>query len=306
MNKYKYYFGDNVDKIIKTVDNFCSSISWVFRYYVDLVFIRLYKYGKWFLNLFRVNIKSHTYIDKRNYYEVVSIEINNLNKDGLGLLKNMPKSVLSKINISHSFLTNNKDSEIEVTIILGSTPNEISQVVNSLGGKYTDLGYGYGIVLIPIENIVALATSPQIQYMELPKSLYTTDYESNRASCITQISPENNLRGQGILIGFIDTGIDYTHPAFRNTDGTTRIEYIYDLYEGGKIYNRSQINEALKSANPYSIVSSTDVTGHGTHVAGIACAGGNIDSKYYGVAPESSIAMVKTMSFPLFPGSTNS
>ena len=224
---------------------------------------------------------------------MVSIEINNLNKDGLGLLKNMPKSVLSKINISHSFLTNNKDSEIEVTIISGSTPNEISQVVNSLGGKYTDLGYGYGLVLIPIDNIVALATSPQIQYIELPKSLYTADYQSNRASCITQISPENNLRGQGVLIGFIDTGIDYTHPAFRNADGTTRIEYIYDLYEGGKIYNRSQINEALKSSNPYSIVSSTDVAGHGTHVAGIACAGGNIDSKYYGVAPESSIAMVK-------------
>ena len=154
----------------------------MFRYYVDLVFIRLYKHREWFLNLFRVNIKSHTYIDKRNYYEVVSIEINNLNKDGLGLLKNMPKSVLSKINISHSFLTNNKDSEIEVTIISGSTPNEISQVVNSLGGKYTDLGYGYGLVLIPIDNIVALATSPQIQYIELPKSLYTADYQSNRAS----------------------------------------------------------------------------------------------------------------------------
>ena len=91
---------------------------------------------------------------------MVSIEVNNLNKNGLGLLKNMPKSVLSKINISHSFLTNNKDSEIEVTIISGSTPNEISQVVNSLGGKYTDLGYGYGLVLIPIDNIVALATSP--------------------------------------------------------------------------------------------------------------------------------------------------
>ena len=224
---------------------------------------------------------------------MVSIEVNNLNKNGLGLLKNLPKSVLSKINISHNFLINNKDTEIEVTIISGSTPNEISQVVNSLGGKYTDLGYGYGLVLIPIDNIVALATSPQIQYIELPKSLYTADYQSNRASCITQISPENNLRGQGVLIGFIDTGIDYTHPAFRNADGTTRIEYIYDLYEGGKIYNRSQINEALKSSNPYSIVSSTDVAGHGTHVAGIACAGGNIDSKYYGVAPESSIAMVK-------------
>ena len=83
--------------------------------------------------------------------------------------------------------------------------------------------------MIPIENLTALATSPKIQYIELPKSLYTNDYESNRASCITQIN-SSNLKGQGVLIGFIDTGIDYTHPAFRNADGTTRIEYIYDLY----------------------------------------------------------------------------
>lgn len=214
------------------------------------------------------------------------------NKVGLGLLKNIPKSILAKFSISNNFLASNSDTEIEVSIISGSSPSEISQLVDSLGGKYTDLGYGYGIVLIPVENIVNLATSPQIQYIELPKSLYTNDYESNRASCITQIN-SGELKGKGVLVGFIDIGIDYTHPAFRNADGTTRIEYIYDLDEGGKVYNKSQINEALKSSNPYSIVDSTDVTGHGTHVAGIACAGGNIDSKYYGVAPESSIAMVK-------------
>lgn len=214
------------------------------------------------------------------------------NKNNLGLLKNIPKSILSKFNISNNFLATSNDAEIEVSIISGSSPSEISQIVENLGGKYTDLGYGYGIVLISIENITDLATSPQIQYIELPKSLYTNDYESNRASCITQVN-SGNLKGQGVLVGFIDTGIDYTHPAFRNSDGTTRIEYIYDLDEGGKIYNKAKINEALQSSNPYSIVSSTDVTGHGTHVAGIACAGGNIDVKYYGVAPESSIVMVK-------------
>ena len=214
------------------------------------------------------------------------------NKNNLGLLKNIPKSILSKFNISNNFLATSNDAEIEVSIISGSSPSEISQIVENLGGKYTDLGYGYGIVLISIENITDLATSPQIQYIELPKSLYTNDYESNRASCITQVN-SGDLKGQGVLVGFIDTGIDYTHPAFRNSDGTTRIEYIYDLDEGGKIYNKAKINEALKSSNPYSIVSSTDVTGHGTHVAGIACAGGNIDVKYYGVAPESSIVMVK-------------
>ncbi|MBP3914961.1 MAG: S8 family serine peptidase [Clostridium sp.] len=204
----------------------------------------------------------------------------------------MPTSILSKLNISHSFLATNNDSEIEVSIISGASPSEISKIVENLNGKYVDLGYGYGIAEIPIENLVVLATSPEIQYIELPKSLYADDYESNRASCITQLN-SSEFNGKGVLIGFIDTGIDYTHPAFRNPDGTTRIEYIYDLDEGGKVYTKEQINEALKSSDPYSIVNSTDITGHGTHVVGIACAGGKIDKQYYGVAPESSIAMVK-------------
>ena len=214
------------------------------------------------------------------------------NLNNLGILKNMPTSILSKLNISHSFLATNNDSEIEVSIISGASPSEISKIVENLNGKYVDLGYGYGIAEIPIENLVALATSPEIQYIELPKSLYADDYESNRASCITQLN-SSEFNGKGVLIGFIDTGIDYTHPAFRNPDGTTRIEYIYDLDEGGKVYTKEQINEALKLSDPYSIVNSTDITGHGTHVVGIACAGGKIDKQYYGVAPESSIAMVK-------------
>lgn len=214
------------------------------------------------------------------------------NLNNLGILKNMPTSILSKLNISHSFLATNNDSEIEVSIISGASPSEISKIVENLNGKYVDLGYGYGIAEIPIENLVALATSPEIQYIELPKSLYADDYESNRASCITQLN-SSEFNGKGVLIGFIDTGIDYTHPAFRNPDGTTRIEYIYDLDEGGKVYTKEQINEALKSSDPYSIVNSTDITGHGTHVVGIACAGGKIDKQYYGVAPESSIAIVK-------------
>ena len=228
-----------------------------------------------------------TYIVINQYNEVLDIETN------LGLLKSLPKEVLSKLNISSAYLSGETEKEIEVVIISGDNVDNISQTVDNLGGKYLNLGYNFGIVTIPVDKIIDLALVPTIQYIEFPKNLYTTDFESNRASCITQISKVNGLNGKGTIVGFLDTGIDYTHPAFINADGTTRIEYIYDLSLGGAVYSKAQINEALNTENPYDIVPSRDDVGHGTHVAGIACAGGNISSKYYGVAPESSIIMVK-------------
>ena len=228
-----------------------------------------------------------TYIVINQYNEVLDIETN------LGLLKGLPKEVLSKLNISSAYLSGETEKEIEVVIISGDNVDNISQTVDNLGGKYLNLGYNFGIVTIPVDKIIDLALVPTIQYIEFPKNLYTTDFESNRASCITQISKANGLNGKGTIVGFLDTGIDYTHPAFINSDGTSRIEYIYDLSLGGVVYSKSQINEALKTKNPYDIIQSRDDVGHGTHVAGIACAGGNISSKYYGVAPESSIIMVK-------------
>lgn len=223
----------------------------------------------------------------KDYKEVLAIE----NK--LGLLENVPKEILSKLNISNSYFTNENLTEIEVVIISVDNVDNLRQFVDNLGGKYLNLGYNYGIVNINVSKLIALASNPKILYIELPKNLYTADSQSNRASCVTQVTKENGLDGSGVIIGFLDTGIDYTHPAFRNNDGTTRIEYIYDLSLNDAIYTKDQINEALKQSNPFSIVPSRDDAGHGTHVAGIACAGGAIDSKYYGVAPNSSIIMVK-------------
>ncbi|MCQ2969312.1 MAG: S8 family serine peptidase [Clostridium sp.] len=201
--------------------------------------------------------------------------------------------MLNKLNISNTYFIDKYEDEIEVVIISGDNVDNISQFVDNLGGKYLDLGYNFGIVTISVDKIVDLALNPKINYIEFPKNLYITDEQGNRASCVPQAISTYNIYGEGVLIGFIDTGIDYTHPAFLNDDGTTRIEYIYDLEQEGKIYDKTMINEALKSSNPFSIVSSIDAAGHGTHVAGIACAGGKIDKRYYGVAPKSSIAMVK-------------
>ena len=68
------------------------------------------------------------------------------------------------------------------------------------------------------------------------------------------------LFGKGILIACIDSGLDYTHPDFRNEDGSTRILRLWDQsilgnppkgYRIGSEYTQEQINRALE-ANPAS------------------------------------------------------
>lgn len=226
---------------------------------------------------------------------MINIEnINNNNKIDatLGLIQNVPKTILAKLGISYLSAYSNNE-EIEVIIITSSTAEELEGMLSAFNASYEDLGFGFGIVTLRPENLINLANIRSIQYIELPKNLVTSDVQSNVASCVIQAREIYNIRGDGVLVGFIDSGIDFTHPAFRWEDGRTRIDYIYDLSEGGVSYNSDIINEALENSDPYSVVPVVDVTGHGTHVSGIACAGGNISEDLYGVAPRSSIAMVK-------------
>ena len=90
--------------------------------------------------------------------------------------------------------------------------------------------------------------------------------------------PIFNLRGQGVLIGIIDTGIDYTNPIFKYADNTTRIVSIWikllqvarhQLISHGGEYNREQINWLCKVKTPYQS-SQVQMIMDGTMVAGIA------------------------------------
>ena len=101
-------------------------------------------------------------------------------------------------------------------------------------------------------------------------------------SGITQVqSMPLNLSGKGTILVFLDTGIDYTNPVFRNPDGSSRILAIWDQtiqsenppvgFFYGTEYTRERIEEALASENPYQIVPSRDENGHGTTLASIAC-----------------------------------
>ena len=220
------------------------------------------------------------------------IYIENSNSS-INLLKNVPKDIIAKLNITPNIYTN-EAGEIEVVVLYGEGLLRAKKYVSSIGATLEDLGYGYGIVTLTIDKLDDLAKSEDIQYIELPKNLFLTDSMSNRVVCVENARDSFNLDGSGTLVGFIDTGIEYTHPAFLKDDGTTRIEYLLDLSKDYKVYTKEQINEALKAQDPLSVVPFDDIIEHGTHVAGIACAGGKIDKMYYGVSPKSSIIMVKS------------
>ena len=126
--------------------------------------------------------------------------------------------------------------------------------------------------------------------------------ESSGVSPI-QSNPNFDLFGQGVLIGFIDTGIHYPHPAFLNPDGSSRILSIWDqTIENGGIrsdipfgseYDNDMINLALTDPNPLSLVPSTDEIGHGTMLAGIAAGSLDESQNFRGAAPKTELVVVK-------------
>lgn len=142
-------------------------------------------------------------------------------------------------------------------------------------------------------------------YNAIPQCYTLLDMDAMNQAGIIQVQnyPTLQLMGENIMIGFIDTGIDYTNSVFRNLDGTTRIAGIWDqadqsgsvpddfLY--GSEYTREQINEALASDNPLEVVPVEDTNGHGTYVASLAAGGADPENRFIGGAPESTIAVVK-------------
>ena len=142
-------------------------------------------------------------------------------------------------------------------------------------------------------------------YNAIPGCYAPMDESALEASGILRLQnqPTLALKGQGVLIGFLDSGIDYENQVFRNSDGSTRIVAMWDQTdrsgtppEGfiyGSEYTDEQINRALNSMNPHEVVPMTDEEAHGTYMASVA-AGSEIPEKnFVGAAPYSKIAMVK-------------
>lgn len=153
---------------------------------------------------------------------------------------------------------------------------------------------------------------PAIIFIEA-RSIYTLqDISPSDVDNIYQIksNPYLGLNGKNVLVGIVDTGVNYLNREFMREDDTSRIISLWDqsiepeeeseLYIG-RTYSNEEINNAIKAQkngqDPYEIVPSKDEVGHGTKMAGIIGARG-YNGKMVGVANNCDFLVVKLFESP--------
>lgn len=167
-----------------------------------------------------------------------------------------------------------------------------------------DYGVAFNVVtgnlataVIPMRSLVAFAEDADVENVDVGNTVRAmTDLarEYSQVDALHGGLPDfpRSFTGKGVLIGVIDTGFDFMHPAFRDAEGNSRIIHVWD--QSGRNGNTPSMGYGVVFDTPELIRSAAhDVSRdtHGTHVAAIAASSADV---YKGMAPESDIVVVAT------------
>lgn len=193
------------------------------------------------------------------------------------------------------------DNQNRVEVLIRTErPDGLRKLLKKNGGYGVTYAGGYLTARVPLDRIEEIALSPDVVKI-VPSRILKPLLDVSRKSIKAELAESGTglprpVTGSDVIVGIVDTGIDYTHPDFKNPDGSTRILSIWDQtilgtppegYEYGAECDVDSIN-----AGTCKEVDTGDSFSHGTHVAGIT-AGSH--STFRGIAPQAMYVIVKTI-----------
>ena len=203
-----------------------------------------------------------------------------------------------------NYLNEKGNTEEIIGFFVKGNKQKIRALCNSHNGKYHSSVKGWHYVKIPSNQLELFSSNKLISNLHI--SLYKgcihndTMRVNNRVNYVhSGTGALNNIpySGKDVVMGFLDTGIDWNHGDFKNPDGSTRIIALWDQtlpvstntppnYGYGQQWDSTEINAS-------SGISHTDYDGHGTTVTGTAAGNGFANGTHKGVAPEADIVAVE-------------
>lgn len=207
-------------------------------------------------------------------------------------------------------VNNNKSGNVFFkSIIYTTSPNSLI----AAGISVQSVQPNFVTALITVDDIDKLLSLNSVIKVKAPRTLSTFNdiNVANSGAAMLHSGKLGNVayKGEGVLVGVFDTGIDWKHPDFKSESDQTksRILRIWDQtltavsgesapagFSYGVEYSKTQIDDEL-DGTPAGFVREADYYAHGTHVAGTAAGNGMAlaSRKYMGMAPAADLIIVK-------------
>jgi hypothetical protein len=183
----------------------------------------------------------------------------------------------------------NLDGKPQLKIFVEAT--DFRTNLTALGVKFGRFSGNLATAVVPLEAIPRLASLPQIVRLEAGSPVLPdldVSVPDIGADEVWDNPDWGTDRGEGVLVGMVDSGISLTHENFRDAQGRSRIQYVWDLSQG---------TECSHASIEQGTCGEVDTTGHGTGVMGTLAGNGQADcgqaAPCSGVAPEAGILAVK-------------
>ena len=191
------------------------------------------------------------------------------------------------------------NNEKFISVFIKSTNPKITQSsIESMGGRIGNIIGDILIADLPVKNLTEIVFKDNIKRVEAAKYQESHMDTSLAFINVDKVHEGINLlksyKGEDVIVGVVDSGIDWTHPAFNDENGN-RVLYLWDTSDDTNPpaefdYGTEYTKEDLDQQNSNEI----DENGHGTHTASTAA--GNANGAEYpldGVAPKADIVFVK-------------